>query len=77
MPHLTVQTQAFPSPSSCTLPPLALHPATMWPPGMFLGLCDRKEVGLVSLTSAQVDIGFYTWDTAGLHNQECRGAQLP
>lgn len=77
MPRLTAQTQAFPSPSSCTLPLLALHPAILWPPGMSLGLCNRKEVGQLSLRSAQVVIGFYTWDTAGLRKQVCRGAQLP
>lgn len=33
MCHLTAQTQAFPSTSSSTFPPLALHPATMQPPG--------------------------------------------
>ena len=79
MPHLTVQTQASPSPSSCTLPPLALHPAIMWPPGRrpFVYATERRWASFPLDQSAQVVIGFYMWDTVGLHNWVCRGAQLP
>lgn len=76
MSHLTAQTQAFSSTSSSTFPPLALHPATMQPPGCPLVYVTERQGEQLPLRSAQV-IGFYTWDAMGLHNWVCRGATSP